>query len=576
MANKYAPRTSSVKQPQKNDNGYGLLWTFLIVFAAMVVLGSLLREKVDVMNFGRGTFLLNIFYGRAADIFSRALGMPIAGGFGRLITLAAAVFYLFLGVKMYNVDCDEGLSDFADPPQSMLSRGIHFVCAYAYLARLSYLVLDGEFFRMVYNAEGTSRTALGMFAVYLFIALHDMADPEDSDKRKYVYRFFSSFAIMLGVTGLARVLWDYNLAKTVILPAGFNRMFANIAAKAVPTFASTALWVLILLAVVCAVIAFGYLLGKHAYAITFSIVGSVLLIYCGYTHYARFGEAGVEIRALSHWILSFVMIFTWLKAENGKKVPILLGATGLYCSLSTLVYAFRNFYEPYNNVVAALDVKIIPKQEQALAFITRFIKEDVAASMVAFLIIAALLIASYMLLGKLGRDKGNGVRSFIPPKVFTTASMLTLGGLVLRFMHAQEKAQFFVKPVGYVASMVGIILLLGTLVFALALRNPRTIAQCIYMLLTTSMFAYIFVLFAFQFGMIVIALLLCANFIGMAKALKHAAPSLKDLNKKELMQNFDAIDVAYESGAINSYEAFRAYSAALSIYDTTNSMIDGD
>jgi len=98
------------------------------------------------------------------------------------------------------------------------------------------------------------------------------------------------------------------------------------------------------------------------------------------------------------------------------------------------------------------------------------------------------------------------------------------------------------------------------------------IMQCIVMFAITAVFTYVCCLFAFQMGMIIIAILLCLNTIGVGIAFAQSAKEFAKMEvHQQLMGTLDSIEGAVASGDISFGQGVHAASVA---FDLHSSAID--
>ncbi len=542
------------------ENNKKRIFLFLAGFALFWLVGGLVRGDMGDLTVYSRHWFVDLGYKTLAAFFRRSLGLPVGSGFGYVFSLIASIFYLVCGVRLYTAPSTYDSDDFStDTGHGIIPRGAHFICCYCFLPLVSFVMVDWDYFAVVNDTRTLAAIGFAIFLLYLLVSLIlFFKEPEDVCRMKWLTRFLSSFALMLGVSGISRFVWELGLAKFVFLPSfavgWMNRLAAG---------PDISLWYVLLLFLVMAVLVVicifcAFQLGKRALPVIVSAFGPLALCFFAMKFYGGHADTGLDYRALTQWVLILVMSVIWGAMSEEKVLPIVLCTMGLATALLALFRAAGLFYAPVDRLLEQYSEKAAPLQDAAWAWGSELIPVQVVLMLVVFAVtIVAMLLTSvpYCIQKK---------PMIIPKGLLRLLSQMFCAGIVLRFM---GQDWVFVSITSYILIAVPLTGLMASLIGALLCRDLRSVFWILYAVVTTAVVAIPFLLYAYVIGFILIGIFVALNTIGMVIACCQALPSIaRGAMQKEMLDELGAIDSAVEAGDLTLMQGASLASSMLDAY----------
>ena len=494
---------------------------FLIGFVVCTVIGSILRGPVASPDYvsDRNIFWIlrdvrTFCFDGLGQFLGRAVGLPVASAAGRMFTLISSAFFFLMSVSLYGAYSGTEMADFGEEPETGISRTIHFIASYPYLASLAYIMMDSKFGGMGRSNRGYNTVILLLFLFTMVASLFNHSDDEPPVKQKYAARWLASFGVMLSAAGFGRLIMDSGLSAALHGPAVAWSVIAPIAQNLTADLGSLAR-ILLLLGIPSAVLAFciTFLMDDRNTHLSFSIASFVLLVGGGLIFYAMRGTDGAELRSVATWILLLFGAVIWTMTAVRRKILVLVASLGVLFSGSFLCVGARLLRAPFDTAIAALRLELQPLQDRALGLLTQFVPNEFLG---LILLLAACLLISLLL----GLPVSASKRI---PKLFRfpldRTKMVYFAAVVLMFMESDHEIFRGIAFILLLLSLVGMFAMLGV---AIAVRKARAVIAMLYTLLCMALMTVPFALFAVQFAWIIFGVIIALNFIGMANAAKGA------------------------------------------------------
>lgn len=414
-----------------------LISIFVMGFIACAVIGNLINGPIPQYS-DKGFYIF--FYVTIPNLLATVVGLPMKGIIGKIFTLIASSFFIFMALKLYCVDVGDEFEDigygdgFSEGADGPLRRTFHFLGTFFYLNMICAVMIYNPLVNEYLEHPFLIFFPLLFFVLYLIIM--PKIDDDGSEKTvKGICRLCACISITLGIAGVSVFFMAHQLADEVILPAKMAYGFLVLQTMIEGTTSGVLLVLLIqIMFVILVTVGIVFLCVSGSEILTTITLGSIFVYFL---FIEKFHWNGIVYgHDIKYWLLLIAMVTTWsiINGRKGKRYGQLTFCGGMLVFTFTLP-CFNSayiFYDDFVNYFQHLFGGMVDLRMSFSEFVANiFSGKDVVLAIVVVVGVFLLIALVIKIYGFIGNNYDNKDSFVGNTKLIRTCSMAFLIGVLI-------------------------------------------------------------------------------------------------------------------------------------------------